>query len=114
MHTEMKALVIQDGDGISGDLIGQFTNRFPHQIIGLGEFGAGEMAGYAHCGLGIEIEDDSTLDVTGKRDQRGHTFAPVGFLLHAEVPNGHGRLQALGQDGVRRVYERLDQLHLHC
>src|SRR6266446_2631934 len=113
MYAEMETLVIQGGDGVSGDLIGQLANRFPDQVVGLGQFGSGKATGDSHGCFGVEIEDNSAFDVSGERDDGGHALAPVGLLLHAEVPNRHWGLQALCQDGIRRVDERLDQLHLH-
>ena len=61
----MEALVIQGGDGVSGDLIRQFTNGFPHQLVGLWQFGSGITAGYPHGGFSIEVEDDPAFDVPG-------------------------------------------------
>src|ERR1700736_3987145 len=113
MDAEMEALIVQGGDRISGDLVGQLTNRFPYQFVGFGQIGAREVAGYPHRSLRVEVEDNSALDVPAERHQRGHAFAAVNLLLHAEVPNRHGRLQALRQYGVSRVDEGLDQLHLH-
>ena len=61
MHAEMESLIVERGDGVADYLVGQFANGFAHQFIGFGQFGAGELAGHAHRGFRIEIEDDSCL-----------------------------------------------------
>ena len=95
MYPEMKALVIERGDGVADDLVGQLAHRLLHQGIRLRNFGAGKLAGHAHRGCGIEIEDNATFDIAGEPYQGGDALAAVGFLFHAEIPDDHRGPQAL-------------------
>ena len=45
MNAEMKSLVVERGDGVADDLVGQFKDRFLDQLIGFGQFGARIVAG---------------------------------------------------------------------
>ena len=74
MHAEVKSLVIQGGDRIADDLVRQFAHGFPHQIVGLGQFGAGEAAGHTYRRSRSEIEDNPAFDVTSERD---HAATPL-------------------------------------
>jgi len=44
MNAEMEALVVQRGHRIANDLVREFAYRFPHQIVGFRQFGAGKVA----------------------------------------------------------------------
>ena len=109
----MKALVVQRGHGVANDLVREFAHRFPHQIVGFRQFGAGKVACDLRSRLGREVENDSSFNVASEFDHRGNTLAAISHRLHGEVSNRHGGFQALRQHGIGRVDERLDQLHLH-
>src|SRR5580700_5857158 len=48
MHAEMEALVVERGDGVAHDLVGEFKDGFFDQRVRLGQFGASVVAGHLH------------------------------------------------------------------
>ncbi len=111
---EVKSLVVERGDGVANDLVGQFTDRFAYQIgVGFGDFDASQTTGELHRGFKVDIKNDPAFDLTHQANLGRDSFSPVRFLFHAEVLDGNGRVQCLGQHGVGRINERLNQVHPH-
>ena len=51
-NVKVESLIVERGDGIANDLVGQFADRLAHQVfVGLGYFDAGQTAGELHAQL---------------------------------------------------------------
>ena len=110
----MEALVVERADGIADDLVRQFEDGFFDQPVGFGQFRARIVAGHAHSGLRLEVQNDAALDVAGERHHAGHAFPAIGVLFHREAAHLRGTRQTLRQHRVGRIDERLNQFHLHA
>src|SRR5262249_35371452 len=110
---EAKALVVEQGYGISDDHVGEFADRLANGLLAIAHFSAREFGGDSRGNFRREIEDDAALDIAFDSDQRGDSLPTVGFFLHREVSNRRWTLQGLRKDSVRGVDERLNKLHPH-
>src|SRR3981081_4935284 len=54
-NVKMESLIVERGDGVANDLIGQLTDRLAHQIVALGYFDAGETGGKRARGAAVNI-----------------------------------------------------------
>src|SRR5208282_6413910 len=77
MNTKVKSLVVERGDGVANDLVGQLTDRLPDQIFaGVGSFDSGETAGELHGGSLVGIENDPAFDFAREANLGSDAFAP--------------------------------------
>src|ERR1700686_4681592 len=47
-NVKVESLVVERGDGVSNDLVGQLADRLAHQIVALGYFDTGQTGGELH------------------------------------------------------------------
>src|ERR1035438_10538113 len=69
MYPEMKALVVERGDGVAHDLIREFEDGFLDQRVGLRQFGARVVAGHLDGSLRLEVEYDPAFDIARQRNR---------------------------------------------
>src|ERR1700687_3957013 len=112
-NVKMESLVVERGDGVANDLVGQFTDRLAYQIVGLGYFNAGQTGGELHRRSQVDIKNNSPFNLAREANLGSDPFPPVRLFFHAQVLDGNGRLQPLRKDRVGRVNERLNQVHPH-
>src|SRR5215470_163117 len=72
---EAKTLVVEQGDAVADDHVGEFADRFANSLFALREFGAGKLAGNAHGDLGCEVENHAPFDVALDGNERGDALA---------------------------------------
>src|SRR5205823_2539441 len=112
-HFEMKALVVEQRDGIADDHVGELANGFAHDLLAGFHLRACEDAGDLHGDFGRNVENHAAFNVAFDANQRGHALAAVGVFVHLDVDDFCGPLQGLGKNRVRRIDKRLDQFHSH-
>src|SRR5271169_4953253 len=97
---EAKALVVEKGDAVADDHVGELADGFANHLLAFGQSGAGKLAGDAHGDVGSEIEDDTAFNVALDGDESGDTLAAIGVLVHGKVGDLGGSLQGFRKDGV--------------
>jgi len=106
---EVKAFVIEGGDGVANDLVGEFADRFARQsLIGLGDFNSGQTAGELQCCPKLDIKNDPPFDLAREANFGSDSVPPVRLFFHSQVLDENGRPQPLRQNGVGRIDERLN------
>src|SRR6202521_6393397 len=99
-NVKVESLVVERGDGVANDLVGQLTDCLAYQIVGLGYFDAGQTGGELHRRSQVDIKNDPPFDLARQANLGRDPFAPVRLFFHAQVLDGNGRLQPLREDGV--------------
>src|SRR6266536_493399 len=113
MDPEAEALIVEAGDGVADDHVGQLGDALANELrIGF-ELHAGQRTGDLHGGGVVHVEDDAALDVPGDLDHGRGGAARIRLLLHRDVGDIDGAGEGLREHGIGGVDERLDQLHLH-
>src|ERR1035438_4443852 len=57
-NMKVKSLVVERGDSVANDLVGQLTDRFAYQIVALGDFDARQKSGELHRRPRVRIKND--------------------------------------------------------
>ena len=88
----MKALVVEQRDGIADDHVGELANGFAHDLLA-GFYGSAcEDAGDLHGNFGRNVENHAAFNVAFDADERGHALAAVGVFVHLNVDDFRGPL----------------------
>src|SRR5580658_10913292 len=78
-NVEMKSLIIQRGDGIADDLVGELADRLAYKlVIGLGDLDARQAASQLCRGWLVHIKNYSPFDLAGEANLGGDSLPPVG------------------------------------
>ena len=113
MDLETESLIVESGDSVADDEIGQFGDGLANDLrVGI-HLSACDGAGDLHGGAVLNVEDDAPFDVAADLNHGGGGPALVGFLVHGNIGNRDGAGQGLGEHGVGGVDEWLNQLHPH-
>src|SRR5260370_29478387 len=57
-NVKVESLIVECGDGVANDLVGQLTDRLAHQIVALGYFDSGQAGGKLHRRSQVHIKND--------------------------------------------------------
>src|SRR5208282_2171135 len=113
-NVKVESLIVERGNGISNNLVGQLAHRLPHQFfVGFGHCNSRQTAGESERRSQVDIENDSPFDLARQVNFGSDPLPPVRLFFHAQVLDGNRRSEPLRQRGVRRVDERLNYIHSH-
>src|SRR5271168_4292607 len=100
MDLETEPLIVQGSDGVANDEVGEFEDSLFHDTLCKLNGFARQRGGDGHGGVRVEVENDSSFDVSLDHDEGGYALAAINLLFHIDVTDLGGTLERFRQDSV--------------